>query len=259
MVHACKMLPQWTIPQDHDHIVGVSHAVLDSFKETKGEVIYNLVDKPTDEKCLLLISATRLSKQSAFEKGHKRMLKLAEMLENAKIPFLWLLFSDAKFDEAHQNMVIVPPILDIAPFLAKADYYVSLSDAEGYGYSMVESLINGTPVITTPITVLDELGIENGQNGYIVPFDMDFDVNILLDIPKFTYKRTNTGSIKQWRKLLGDTKPKHDYKPQDKIPIQVIRQYKDLMFDRQLSLGEIILVDEDRANDLVKVGYGRRV
>ena len=259
MVHACKMLPQWTIPQNHDHIVGVSHAALDSFKETKGEVIYNLIDKPTNEKCLLLISATRLSKQSAFEKGHKRMLKLAEMLENAKIPFLWLLFSDAKFDEAHQNMVIVPPILDIAPYLAKADYYVSLSDAEGFGYSIIESLINGTPVITTPITVLDELGIENGQNGYIVPFDMDFDVNILLNIPKFTYKRTNTASVKQWRKLLGDTKPKHDYKPKDQIPVQIIRQYKDLLLDRRVSVGEIIFVDEDRANDLVKVGYGRRV
>ena len=38
-----------------------------------------------------------------------------------------------------------------------------------------------------------------------------------------------------------------------------LNMHKDLMFDRQLSLGEIILVDEDRANDLVKVGYGRRV
>lgn len=259
MVHACKMMPQWTIPQDHDHIIGVSHAALDSFKEDKGKVIYNLVDKPTDKKCLMLVSATRLSKTSAFEKGHKRMLKLAKMLENADIPFLWILFSDAKFEEAHQNMVVVSPILDVAPYLAKADYYVSLSDAEGYGYSMVESLINGTPVITTPITVLDELGIENGKNGYVIPFDMDFDVNILRNIPKFTYKRTNTTAIKQWRKLLGDTKPKHDYKPQDKIPVQVIRQYKDLMFDRQLRVGEVIFVDEDRANDLVKVGYGRRV
>lgn len=259
MVHACKMLPQWTIPQDHDHIVGVSHAALDSFKETKGEVIYNLVDKPTDKKCLLLVSATRLSKTSAFEKGHKRMIQLAQMLEDAKIPFLWILFSDAKFEEAHHNMVVISPILDIAPYLAKADYYVSLSDAEGYGYSMVESLINGTPVITTPITVLEELGIHNGVNGYVIPFDMNFDVSILLDIPKFTYKRTNTASIKQWRKLLGDTKPTHSYKPSVGVSVQVIRQYKDLQFERLLPIGEIITVDEDRANALVNAGYGRRV
>ena len=259
MVHACKMLPQWAIPQSHDYIVGVSHAALDSFKETKGKVIYNMVDKPTDKKCLLLISATRLSKTSAFEKGHKRMLKLADMLNEADIPFMWLLFSDAKWPEVKENMVVLPPTMDIAPYLAKADYYVSLSDAEGYGYSMVESLINGTPVITTPITVLPELGIEDGKNGYVVPFDMNFDVTELLDIPQFKYNRTNTESVKKWRSILGNTTPTHSYKPAEGVSVQVTRQYKDLQLDRLLPVGEIIIVNEDRAEELVKAGYGRRI
>jgi hypothetical protein len=67
-------------------------------------------------------------------------------------------------------MVVLPPILDIAPYLARADYYVSLSDAEGYGYSMIESLINNTALLTTPISVLPELGFKEGEHGYTIPF-----------------------------------------------------------------------------------------
>ena len=208
MVHACKMMPQWSIPQDHDYIIGVSQTALDSFNEKKGTVIYNLVDKSTDKECLTLISATRLSKVSAFEKGHARMIKLAEMLEDADIPYIWMIFSDEGMNPKRPNMVVFPPTLDIAPYLKKADYYVSLSDAEGFGYSMVESLINGTPIISTPIDVLPEIGFENEKHGYIVPFDMSFDVRKLLNIPKVEYKRTNTESVKKWRSILGNKKPK---------------------------------------------------
>ena len=177
MVHACHMVESWKIPQDKDYIVAVSHAAADSFNEDKAQIIYNMVDKPTDKNALLLVSATRLSKTSAFEKGHDRMLKLADKLTAANIPFIWLLFSDADFKEKRDNMIVLSPTLDIAPYLKMADYYVSLSDAEGYGYSMVESLMNGTPLITTPITVLPELGFEDKKHGYVVPFDMEFDVD----------------------------------------------------------------------------------
>lgn len=243
MVHACKMVDSWQIPQDKDHIVTVSHAAADSFGENKAEVIYNLVDKPTDDKALLLISATRLSAISAFEKGHDRMRQLAKMLHQAKIPFLWLIFSDDVLKNADKNIVVLPPTLNIAPYLAKADYYVSLSDAEGYGYSMVEALINKTALLTTPVTVLPELGFEDGKHGYIIPFDMKFDVRKLLDIPTFTYNKTNTASIKQWKSLLGNTKPKHDYKPDDKsILVKIINSYYDMNLSRTLKQEEVAAV-----------------
>ena len=259
MVHACKMVPQWSIPQDHDYIVGVSQAALDSFNEPNGQVIYNLVDKPTMSQCLFLISATRLNKTSAFEKGHARMIQLADMLTDAGIEFIWLLFSDAEFYNKHRNMVILPPTMNIAPYLARADYYVSLSDAEGYGYSMVESLINGTPVITTPISVLAELGFKDGEHGYTIPFDMNFDVSKLLNIPKVQYKPTNTKSIKAWRKLLGDTVPKHDYEPEKVARVQVLQEYKDIILGRLLLKGETVTMSEERAKLIVDKGYGRLI
>ena len=257
MVHACHMVESWKIPQDKDYIVAVSHAAADSFHEDKAQIIYNMVDKPTDKNALLLVSATRLSKTSAFEKGHDRMLKLADKLTAADIPFIWLLFSDADFKEKRDNMIVLSPILDIAPYLKMADYYVSLSDAEGYGYSMVESLINGTPLITTPITVLPELGFEDKKHGYVVPFDMEFDVNTLLDIPTFTYKRTNTQSIKQWQKILGDTKPKHDYKPMVNGGrfVRVIKPYFDLALQQNMVKGQELYFSEERAKVVSEAGY----
>lgn len=257
MVHACKMMPQWAIPQDHDYIIGVSQAVLDSFNEQNGQVIHNLIDKPTTDRCLFLISATRLDKNSAFEKGHARMLKLADMLTDAGIEYIWLLFSDAGFPEKRKNMIVMPPTMNIAPFLAKADYYVSLSDAEGYGYSMVESLINSTPVITTPISVLAELGFKDNEHGYIVPFDMDFDVLKLLEVPEVQYKQTNTKSIKEWRKILGDTVPKHDYVPEKLKTVKILKEYKDVAIGRLLSQGEKVIMSEERAKLVVDKGYGR--
>ena len=256
MVHACKMLPQWTIPQDRDHIAAVSNAVLDSFK-AEGEVIYNLVDKPTSKKCLTLISATRLSKTSAFEKGHRRMLQLAEMLEKADMPYIWLMFSDEGFREKHNNMIILPPTLDIAPYIAKADYYVSLSDAEGWGYSVIEALINKTPVITTPVSVLPEIGFKDKQDGYIVPFDMNFDVKKLKKIPKVKFEWDNQGSIDKWREVLGDSEPLHDYDPQAMVSITIIKPYFDTQLERKLNKNELINVTQDRANLIINAGYGR--
>ena len=258
MCHTCKMQDFLKVPQDKDHIVMVSKAAAESFNEDKAEVIYNLTDAPTKKKCLLLISATRLSRVSAFEKGHARMLKLADKLDEAQIPFIWLIFSDNNLDNARRNMVILPPILDIAPYLAKADYYVSLSDAEGYGYSMVESLINNTALLTTPITVLPEIGFKEGVNGYTIPFDLDgFDVHKLLDVPQFEFKQTNTKIIKQWRKLLGDTKPTHSYNPSDKVKVKITNRYKDINLNRVLNIGDEIYMSRSRAEAVQSVGYGR--
>ena len=258
MCHTCKMQEHLKVPQDKDHIVMVSKAAAESFHEDKAEIIYNLTDKPTDKRCLLLISATRLNKISAFEKGHARMLKLADKLHEAQIPFLWLIFSDDRLNNARPNMVVLPPILDIAPYLARADYYVSLSDAEGYGYSMMESLINNTALLTTPISVLPELGFKEGEHGYTIPFEIDdFDIQKLLDVPQFEFKANNTKSIKQWRKLLGDTKPTHSYNPANKVKVRIIQSYKDVIMNRVLNVGEDIFMQKSRAESVQSAGYGR--
>jgi hypothetical protein len=84
-----------------------------------------------------------------------------------------------------------------------------------------------------------------------------FDCKKLLDIPIFEYKSDNARIIKQWRKLLGSTKPKHDYNPNDKVSLEVIRKYRDMQLNRVLDVGERIMVSKCRAESIQSAGYGR--
>ena len=79
--------------------------------------------------------------------------------------------------------------MNIVDYIANADYLVQLSDNEGYCYAVVEALTAGVPVIVTDCPVFKELGLEDGKNCYILPFDMqNVNVNkIYNNIPKFTY------------------------------------------------------------------------
>lgn len=121
--------------------IGVSKDVAESFKDYTGldcEVCYNpiVLDKP--KRLLRLISATRLTK----EKGKNRMIQFAEMLDKAKIPYLWTVFTNNAYENDNPNMIYLEPKLDITNYIADSDYLVQLSDdGEGFGYAPAESLM----------------------------------------------------------------------------------------------------------------------
>ena len=173
MVHGCySALFCCNIQPERDKIVFVSQAAADTFKNVdKYEVIHNFTYPTKQNRCLFLITASRFTR----EKGGDRMIKLAEALRKANIEFIWFVFShqDTKLVD---GMVKMPETLNVKDFIAKCDYLVQLSDSEGFGYSIVEALEMGVPVITTPISVLKELGFKENEDGYIVPFDME-DIN----------------------------------------------------------------------------------
>lgn len=246
MCHACKVREQWEIKQDCDRVVHVSMASKKSFNSS-GEVILNpLVKSP--KKGLLLVSATRVP---ALDKGANadRMIRLANMLNAAGINFVWLNFSDAPLEDAPKGFVNVGCYQDIQPFIKKASYLVQLSDHEGFGYSVAEALVNRVPVIVTGFETTKELGVIDGVNGYIVPFNMDFDVNKLLEVPQFDYEYDNAPILKSWKKILG--------KPQ-KGPVQLVRvkvSYKDAVLKINLRPGDVVVMPEDRAKEAIKRGY----
>lgn len=244
MCHACKSNPSWRIRPDCDKIVHVSKASKKSF-ETDGDVIYNPVIHD-QRNALLLVSATRIP---ASDKGANtdRMLRLAQMLNDAEIPFMWFNFSDKPIGCAPPGLVNVGTYHDLQPYISRADYLVQLSDQEGFGYSVAEALVNQTAVIVTPFETTKELNIKDGVNGYVIPFDMDFDVRKLLRIPQFNYTYDNETIIKQWRKLLGNTRPMKNYKPQRVVLVEVVSRYEDLMLNKVLTPGTKIKVFEDRA------------
>lgn len=257
MVHGVKH-GTYHVPQDKDIIVSVSDAVKESFGEETADsvVIRNMVPEYEPKQSLLLVSTSRLD---TADKGENRMIKLANLMNQAGISFLWLCFTNkSKPSEAPDNMVYMKPTLDIMPYVAKADYLVQLSDHEAFCYSMVEALQAGTPVIMTPLTVLDELGMKDGENGYIIPFDIpdDYDVTKFLTIPEFTYTFDNKESIKRWRKLLGNTKPTGRKLP-DLVLLQCAMNYFDTQIGRQIKVGEEYFVTRERAALIEGAGYGK--
>jgi hypothetical protein len=246
MCHAFKSDPSWEIRQDCDRIIHVSKASKRSF-ESKGKVIYNPLYK-TDNKALMLVSATRIP---APDKGQNaaRMLKLAKMLNTAQIPFLWFNFSDQPLSGAPKGFVNVGTFQDIQPFIKKADYLVQLSDHEGFCYSVAEALMLGTAVICTPFETLDELGVVDGESGYIVPYDLNFDVNKLLNVPQFEAMDGNQTCRQNWNKILKVKPPMH-INDNDMLAVRVRVQYKDLEFNRTLFAGEIVIISRTRAEYL---------
>ena len=184
--------------------------------------MYNPYTPKKPRKVLHLISATRLSP----DKGYNRMLKLAEALEKADIPYLWTIYTDQPKDTGHPGMVCLKPRLDILDFVARADYLVQLSDSEGYSYSIVEALSVGTPVICTEFGVAAEQGVENGKTGFILPFDMsDIPVEeIYKGVKKFKYVPRES----HYEEILSPGKSEYKYSEDDIVTIKVLENFFDL-------------------------------
>jgi glycosyltransferase involved in cell wall biosynthesis len=252
MVHGCySALFNCDIQPNRDKVVFVSQACADTYNVDKYEVIHNFTYPTEPKKCLFLITASRFTR----EKGGERMIKLASALRSAGIEFIWFVFShqDTKLAE---GMVKLPENLNVKDYIAKCDYLVQLSDSEGFGYSIVEALELGIPVITTPVGVLEELGFQDGQDGYIVPFDMqNIDCERFLDIPDTQWSWDNGKIRKKWQKLLGKSNPTGDYlKMGNIVKLEIIENYWDMELGRELKVGEIVNMRRARANLIVGCG-----
>lgn len=255
MVHACKMVDTWEVPTDNDCTVCVSDAVSSSYdKLNNPNTIHNLTISDDIDKPLLLVSATRTS---TFEKGSERMRDFAKLLDENGIQYLWLIFSD-KTQTSTDKIIYMKPTLNIKRYIKMADYLVQLSDQEGFCYSIVEALELGTPVITTPIDVLSEIGFKDTENGYIVPFNISDDKSIkrILNVPNFTFKHDNKSIVNQWRKILGNTKPTKSYAPQEPVEVFITKTYSDTVLHTLIKTGQTITVPESRAKQLEAAGVG---
>jgi glycosyltransferase involved in cell wall biosynthesis len=252
--HACRVQPNWYILNDYDYLVHVSKASKKSF-ETKGKVIHNMLKK-SEKEALMIVSATRIP---APDKGKnaERILKLAKMLNDKNIPFIWFNFSDNALVNPPKNFFNVGTTDDIQAYIKKADYLVQLSDAEGFCYSILEALINGTAVICTPFETTKEIGVKDGVNGYIIPFDMDFDVTKLLNVPNFDYEWDNTPLIEEWAAIL-DKKPKPKKKSKE-VEIKATRDYYDTELKQSVRMGQTVSVRPERAEKIIRMGYGEKI
>ena len=247
MIHA-DYKRQGITPRTHPRIkeyIAVSQAAADSWEELTGikcKVIYNplALDKPN--KVIHLVSATRLT----AEKGKHRMDILADKLTEAGISFQWTVFTNSKEDFKNPNVIKMSPRLDITDFIADADYLVQLSDSEAYCYSVNEALTLGTPVIVTDLPTFREEGVVEGKTGYLLPLDMNCDVEKIKDIPQFDYKP----KADSWGKMFAKGKPKPRIIKEDYL-VEALDTFEKLhIIDNELKripkAGERYKVSEDR-------------
>ena len=237
-------------PEMHPKItkwISVSEVVRDAYKKGKGEdsiVCYNPYTPVKPRKVLNLVSATRLTS----DKGWNRMCVLADALDKAGIPFQWTVYTDAHKAVTNPSITIKPPRLDVVDFIADADYYVQLSDSEGYCYSVVESLSVGTPVIVTDFKVAHEIGVVNGKNGFILPMDMQNlpIVEISRGLKKFKYEPLED----RWWELLVKGDSNYEETANDPIKVRCRKIYFDMQLNRMVNYGEEWECTRRRADEL---------
>ena len=224
-------------PRLHSKItkyVGVSEQVCKSFKEITGidcELIYNPIEIDKPKKVLHLISATRLTP----EKGKSRIEKLGRMLDSARIPYVWTIFTNDTNAIDNPNIIYMKPKLNIIDYIADADILVQLSDSEAYCYSVIEALLVGIPVLVTDLPVYKELGIESDTHGYVVDFDLNnLDIDKLYNnVLKFNYKAKED----IWKKYLYPSKS--TYVKQNKV-LNTVTAIENFTYDKYNKLENIV-------------------
>jgi glycosyltransferase involved in cell wall biosynthesis len=249
MVHACSDCCDANLPIDRDRIIYVSETAKKSWG-IDGEVINNMLLMDESKEPLFLISASRFDTP---EKGQARVLKLANLMNNKGIPFIWLFFSNVNLNGCPPNLIRMPPTLDVRGYIRKADYLVQLSDTESFCYSLIEALTEGVPVITTPLPVLKEIGV-NEENSYVVPFDIpdDYDVEKFFTNRKkgtFNYWYNNDKLHDKWVEVLENPKPI------EFLNVEVTANYHDVKLGREVKAGEKLQMEKKRALYVQSAGY----
>lgn len=178
------------------------------------------------------VSAGRLSD----DKGWDKMQIMIGMLRKAGILFDWTIFTNNLKPSQYEEVRFMKPRYDIWSYLKDADYGVLLSRAEGYPYFVSECLQYGTPVIGTDVSGINEI-IQNGVNGYLVPLNMNFDINIIKDIP-IVRNYTNGTTIETWKEYLKDAEYKEREIVNMKYLVKFNERYKDSFFNDSTTFNE---------------------
>ena len=207
--------------------------------------------KEEKQPALLLISATRLTK----EKGKNRMIKLASLLDDAKINYLWFIFTNDKEKINNKNIIYLEPRLNIRPFIASIKgkgYGVQLSDCEGDCYFTRECEALGVPLLVTPISSFKEQGLKDGENCYYIPFDMeDIDIEkIVSTIPEYD----GYFAKDRWNEELVESESQYKKDLKIKLIVKALVNFYDIEENLRRKKDEEFKVSKVRADDLVNKG-----
>lgn len=207
--------------------IGITQFLTDKMRDLlkPNDIIlsYNPLTLDKEDKPIVIVSATRLHSR----KGPKRMLELANALDAAKVNYIWFVITNDINAIQHPNIIFIQNRLDINKFLNIADYVCLLSDSEACSYTLNESLYRNIPIITTPLPYLQEIGVEDGKNAYIVDFDCS-NVNEVAskikNIPKFSFKKLED----KYASIFFNKKSYYEEEKNMKVKVQCICNFYDM-------------------------------
>lgn len=177
----------------YDRIVGVSDTVCDSFARLYGLkekllTIYNTNDtkdiliKSNEEQRLFEWSSYKGTKLISIgnlreQKGYDRLIRVCKKIKNGGLDFSLLILGDGNQKEMLKKMIAdnnLSETIELGgfisnpyPYIKQADLFVCSSRFEGLSTVMTESLILGTPIITTEVSGSRET-LGNNEYGVIV-------------------------------------------------------------------------------------------
>ena len=208
-----------------------------------------------------LVSACRLDDKV---KGGERTLKLIEALDQycAKHNrnYLWTIFTNpTKIQINSPNVVLMKPRIDVRPYIADSNYVLQLSnDMETYCYTINEALGYGIPVVTTPLSIMNELPVTDNER-----ITLDWDCSNVEDVARQIFEK-KVNSFKydipedDWGNLLKKGKSTYKKTKDSKILIKCIKDYNDMELNKYVSINDKPYeVSLFRANYLIENGVAK--
>ena len=224
--------------------LGITKYLVDNMKDmlkpNKIELCYNPLTID-DEKTIILVSATRLHQH----KGLDRMKALAKEMDKQNIKYLWFIISNETEAFIHPNVIRVNNRLDIDKFLSLATYVVLLSDSEACSYTLNEALYRNIPIIATPLPYLNEIGVKDGENAYIMQFDCSNVADIvkrIKKVPKFEFNRMEDN----YSNIFKDSKSHYEEELKMKVKVRCIQNYYDIETDERKVFSLDVPYDEPK-------------
>ena len=217
-------------PPDHPRLTG--YIAITKYLEDKIKDLYNVdniimsynpLTIEEDKPYITLVSATRLHKN----KGVNRMKELIRALDRYKIDYIWYCITNDTNVIKHPNVIMIQNRLDVDKWLRQADYVVLLSDSEACSYTLNEALYRNIPIIATPLPYLEEIGVKDGINAYIIDFDcknVDEVVQKINNIPKFTFKQLEDN----YRNIFKKSKSNYKEELNMKYKVEAILNFYDM-------------------------------
>ena len=234
--------------------LAVSIGAADEWEELTGikpEVCRNVLQIAEEEQKepLMLLSATRLTD----EKGAWRMQKLANLMDQENISYLWLIFTDSPNKISSPNIIYLKPTLNIRAYIKLMHgkgYGIQLSDCEGDCYFTRECEAFGIPLICTPVPSFKEQGLIDGKNCYYVPFDMeDIDVHKFTKIPKYEgYIGTDT-----WDKWLINEPSNYEEERDMKVKVKCLIPFTDKYTGKSYEENMEYVITKERMEEILEV------